>query len=137
MAPAPRSSVSKAQDPYTDSSIVISNFDFYATSWASLRRDIGSYGLRAFQGYVREEFLPSLRGRELSRQYREMLDNEAVVGSIIFAITQAMRSVRWRDVPADDSSKAKEMADFSKSLRMDMSHSWDEFIAEALTMIGY
>jgi hypothetical protein len=77
----------------------------------SMLIDVGSTGLRAYSGYVREEILTQLLGREAQRAYREMLDNSSVVGSIMFAITQAMRRVTWRVEPVNDSSKAKEMAD--------------------------
>jgi hypothetical protein len=137
MARTARPRVAKARDPYTDGSVVQPNLDWAATSWASLRRDIGSTGLRQWGGYVREEFLPQLRGRELARTYREMLDNQAVIGAIVFAITQAMRSVRWRDIPANDTAEAQRMADFAHSLRMDLSTPWEDHITEALTMIGY
>jgi hypothetical protein len=99
--------------------------------------DVGSTGLRAYSGYVREEILTQLLGREAQRAYREMLDNSSVVGSIMFAITQAMRRVTWRVEPVNDSSKAKEMAEFVESLMDDMSHTWDDFITESLSMLGY
>jgi hypothetical protein len=99
--------------------------------------DIGSSGLRAFSGYVREEILPQLLGREAQRVYREMLDNSSVVGSIIFAITQAMRRVTWRVVPPNDSADAKELAEFVESMMEDMSHTWDDFVSESLSMLGY
>src|SRR6516165_6861074 len=88
----------------------------------SMLIDVGSTGLRAYSGYVREEILTQLLGREAQRAYREMLDNSSVVGSIMFAITQAMRRVTWRVEPPNDSAKAKEMAEFVESLMEDMSH---------------
>lgn len=99
--------------------------------------DIGSYGLRAFSGFIREEILPQLLGREAQRAYREMLDNSSVVGSVIFAITQAMRSVTWRVEPPNDSSKAKELAEFVESMMDDMSQPWDEFVADSLSCLAY
>lgn len=99
--------------------------------------DIGSYGLRAYSGYVRDEFLPQLSGRQAQRVYREMLDNSAVVGAIIFAITQAMRKVTWRVEPASDKPEAKQAAEFVQSLMDDMSGTWEDFISECLSMLGY
>jgi len=99
--------------------------------------DLGSYGLRAFSGYVREEFLKQLAGREAQRVYREMLDNSSVVGAIIFAVTQAMRRVTWRVEPASDKAEAKAAAEFVESLMIDMSHTWEDFVVEALSMLGY
>jgi hypothetical protein len=99
--------------------------------------DLGSYGLRAYSGYVREEFLPQLAGREAQRVYREMLDNSSVVGAVMFSIMQAMRRVSWRVEPANDTPAAEQAAEFVTSLMEDMSHTWEDFIVEALTMLGY
>src|SRR5690349_17619893 len=63
---------------------------------------VGSSGLRQYSGWVREEFLPQLRGREAARTYREMMDNSPTVGAILFAIQQSMRQVSWRVEAPDD-----------------------------------
>ncbi len=99
--------------------------------------DVGSTGLRAFSGWVREEFLPQLVGRQAARVYREMMDNSPIVGAVMCAILGVMRKVAWRTEPANDSAEAQEAADFVESLRFDMSETWEDFIAEALSMIGY
>lgn len=106
-------------------------------SQGMLFRDIGSTGLRAFSGWVREEFLPQLVGRTASTVYREMQDNSPTVGSILFAVQGVMRKVQWRVEPVDDSGAAQESADFVSSLMNDMDHSWDDFIVEALSMLPY
>lgn len=99
--------------------------------------DLGSTGLRAFSGWVREEFLPQLVGRQAARVYREMTDNSPTIGAILFAITGVMRKVEWRTQPVDDTPQAQEMADFAESLRFDMSHSWEDFVTEWLSMLSY
>ena len=63
-------------------------------------REIGSLGLRAWSGWVREEFLPELIGRQGAQKYREMADNSPIVGAILYAIRSTMRKVEWRVVPA-------------------------------------
>lgn len=99
--------------------------------------EIGNSGLRAFAGYVREEFLPQLQGRQAATVYREMSDNSPIIGGIVYAIHATMRKVEWRTVPADDTPEAQELADFADSLREDMSHTWEDSIAEGLSMIQY
>jgi hypothetical protein len=99
--------------------------------------DLGSTGLRAFSGWVREEFLPQLVGRQAARVYREMTDNSPTVGAILFAITGVMRKVEWRTRPANDTPQARELADFAESLHFDMSHSWEDFVTEWLSMLPY
>jgi hypothetical protein len=58
--------------------------------------EVGTTGLRQFGGYVLEEWLAQLAGRKAAWAYREMLDNDPVIGAIMFAITGMMRKVEWR-----------------------------------------
>ncbi len=75
-----------------------------------LLADVGSSGLRAFGGYVREDFVPNLIGRQGATIYREMLDNSPIIGAVMFAILGIMRKAEWRTEAVDDSAKAKEAA---------------------------
>lgn len=100
-------------------------------------REVGSAGLRQFVGYIREEFLPQLQGRQASRIYREMHDNSPIIGAIVFAIQATMRKVEWRAVAADDTPAAQEMADFADSLRYDMTAPWEDSVMEDLSMLTY
>lgn len=100
-------------------------------------REVGSSGLRQFSGWIREEWLASLVGRQGTQKYREMLDNSPIVGALMFAITSTMRKVEWRILPANDSPAAQEVADFIDSCRNDMSHTFEDFVAESLSMLGY
>ncbi len=105
----------------------------YTMTW----REVGTSGLRAWGGYVREEFLPQLQGRTAWTVYREMGDNSAVIGGMLFAINATMRKVEWRTVPAADTPEAQEAADFADSLRLDMDDTWEETMSEALSMVQY
>ena len=98
---------------------------------------VGSTGLRQFSGWVREEFLLQLQGRQAARVYREMLDNSPIVGAIIFAITQSMRKVEWRVQEADDTPAAQEGREFVESIMDDMADPWEHFVDEALSMLVY
>jgi len=100
-------------------------------------REFGNSGLRAFGGYVREEFLPALQGRQGATMYREMSDNSPIIGAIIYAIQATMKKVDWRVLPADDTPAAQEAADFVESIKDDMSHTWEDSIAEGLSMLVY
>ena len=51
-------------------------------------------GVQAKQRYgsnLFDDFLPQLRGTNALRVYREMSDNDATVGAILFAIEQLLR----------------------------------------------
>lgn len=100
-------------------------------------KEVGSSGLRQFGGYVREEFLPQLQGRQAARVYREMSDNSAVVSALLFSIVQSMRKVEWRTVAASDKPEAVAGQEFADSLREDMSHTWEDFITDALSMLPF
>jgi len=103
-------------------------------------REVGVTGLRQFAGWVREEFLPQLVGRQAARVYREMGDNSPVIGGILMAINATMRKVEWRVQPPDDmenNPEAKERVDFIESCMHDMSHTWSEGINENLSMLQY
>src|ERR1035437_4398579 len=100
-------------------------------------REIGQSGLRQFSGWVREEFLPNLVGRQGAQKYREMMDNSPVIGALMFAVISTMRKVEWRVTPANDSPEAEEKAEFVESCMNDMTHTWEDLIAENLSMLGY
>lgn len=97
-------------------------------------KDFGSYGLRQYSGWVREEFLGALVGREAARVYREMIDNSATVGSMMFAIIQAMRRVEWRVEAPGDSDKSTAEVKFVESLKDDMCYDPE---TEILTKRGW
>lgn len=99
--------------------------------------EVGNSGLRQFNGWVREEFLPQLQGRQAATVYREMTDNSPIIGAMIYAIRSTMQKVEWRTIPANDTPAAQEAADFADSLRNDMSNTWEGFISESLSMLSY
>jgi hypothetical protein len=130
---------SKALDPNSDSSGGFNVAPLIGgMGRQTLFTDYGSYGLRQYGGWIREEILPELTGREAARAYREMLDNSAVVGAMIFTIQQAMRKVKWRMAPADEkNAESVAAAEFAESLRHDMSHTWDDALTEILSMLPF
>lgn len=103
----------------------------------TLYSSAGAPGLRRAGGFVNEERLSKLQGSQGARVYREMGDNDPVVGAFLYVIEMLCRSVEWRMEPADDSLEAREEAEFVDSCRLDMSHSWQHWIAEALSAIQY
>ena len=99
--------------------------------------EIGQSGLRAFAGWVREEFLPELQGRQGAQKFREMGDSSPTIGAILFAVMSTMRKVEWRTIPVNDSGEARAAAEFVDSCRDDMSHTWDDFVMEMLSMLQF
>jgi hypothetical protein len=100
--------------------------------------EIGQTGLKFTSGFLTEEFLPDLRGPLGRRAFSEMANNDPTCGAVLFAITNLIRRASWNVKPADDSNAAGEAKDFvHDALFKDMSHTWDDFMSEALTMLSY
>lgn len=99
--------------------------------------EIGISGLRRASGYVLDEFLPQLQGRKAVQIYREMADNDPVIGALLFAMDRLLREVTWRVEAPSDEAGGQDAAEFLESCMEDMSHTWDDFISEVLTMLPY
>lgn len=99
--------------------------------------EVGATGLRRVSGIVQEEFLPQLRGRKAIQIFREMSDNDAIVGALMFAVERLLRQLEWRVEPAAQTPEDTANAQFVEECKDDMSHSWDEMIAEILSMLTY
>lgn len=98
---------------------------------------VGTSGLRAFGGYVQEEFLNQLRGLRGSNVYREMADNDPIVGALLYAVTMLIRQVEWNVQATDDSPEAEEAKQFVEEVMNDMSTSWNSVITEVCSMFVY
>lgn len=105
---------------------------------SSVPEEIGKTGLPVMGGRVQDEFLIDLRGDRGRRIYREMADNDDAVGAILLAIEMMLRSVTYRFDPADQSNAAIEARDWMQAaIFEDMSHTFEEFLTEALTFLIY
>ena len=84
-------------------------------------------------GIRSDEFVVQLRGRQGIRKYREMSENDPIIGAILTAMTMMLRSVEWR--VEGDNEVEKE---FVESVMHGMDDkSWEEFIADVLTFLQY
>lgn len=99
--------------------------------------ELGASGLRNFAGYVREEFLKQLTGWRGQRMFREMRDNDPVIGAMFFAVERLLMGVDFTVAPASEDPKDQEVADFIKSALGDTEQSWPELISEILTFLQY
>lgn len=100
-------------------------------------QEFGSSGLRRNGGAITEEFLTMLRGARGAKVYREMADNDPVVGSILYAIEKIITRLEWRVDPFDDTPISQEQADFIQSCLDDMSESWDSTVTSILSMLVF
>ena len=100
-------------------------------------QEMGVTGIKRAGGYVDEEFLPALRGRKAVQVFKEMSQNDSIVGAMLFAIDKLIREVEWQVVPADQTPEGQQAAEFLESNMTDMSHSWDDFMGEVLSMLVF
>lgn len=107
-------------------------------------QELGTTGLKRTSGYVYEEFLTRLRGIQGIRIYREMSDNDPVIGAILYAIDKVITRLEWRVDPyrdktadGDPDENDVETAEFIESCLNDMSDSWDATLSQILSMIIY
>lgn len=99
--------------------------------------ELGVTGLKRWSGYVDEEFLPALRGRKAVQIYKEMSENDAMVGALLFSIDMLIRAVDWHVQPASSADIDQQAAQFIESCMADMSHTWDELVSEILSMLPF
>ena len=116
----------------------------------------GIAGIHINTGMVQDEFLLKLHGDKARKVYREMRDNDPTVGAILFAVEMMLRASKWR-VEAKENEDVKDSvgteslevvgsqikdhesakAFLESVLFEDMTTTWDEFIAIALSMLPY
>jgi hypothetical protein len=99
--------------------------------------EYGKTGIRRYAGRVYEEFLSNLRGLQGVRVYREMTDNDEIVGAALNAIERVIAQASWNIEPYDSSAESKKDALFLESCKSDMEHSWSDFILEANSCLPY
>jgi len=101
-------------------------------------REYGQSGLQRSAGIItEEEFVPALSGRAAIRTFKDMRDNDPVVGAIFYAIEAYIRQVQWRVDPYGEEPKDLEDATFIEECMEDMSMTWEDVVSEALTCLEF
>lgn len=94
-------------------------------------------GIHGNESIFMEEFLPELQGLRGVQAYTEMVDNDATIGGVWFAIEMLMRNANFQVEPGGKSAKDKEAAEFVESCMNDMEETWPEFLSECLSFLIY
>lgn len=98
-----------------------------------MSKEIGRIGQRRYGGVIYEEFLPELRGSRGVEIYREMSENDDVVGAILYAIEMLVRQTDWIVEPGGGTAKDREAAEFVQSCMDDMQSTWVDTVSEIRT----
>ena len=105
--------------------------------------ELANRNLNRPNGLDRLEFMPQLRGRKASELYRQMSDSDALVAGILFEIEMVLRQVDWEAQPTGTGDNGEvtdydiERADFLWTCWTDMSHSPEQVLQNALTMLPF
>ena len=112
--------------PYPD---VIRNYDPMG--------QYGRIGQYKYGGIFFEEFERNLQGRRGIEVYREMSENDDVIGAILFAIEMLVRQVEFKIEPNGKNKIDQEAAEFIDSCLHDMQESWQDTLAEILSFLTF
>lgn len=101
-------------------------------------KEVGVSGLKAQGGIVTEEWLADLRGKPGRTKFREMADNDPIIGGMMRGITEIVARLDWHlEAPDNATPQEEEAAQFVEECRTDMSTSWDSVIGDILSMGVY
>ena len=103
---------------------------------ASLK-ELGRIGQKRYGGFFYEEFLRELQGIKGIKVYKEMSDNDDIVGAILYAIEMLIRQVTWSVQLAGNAAKDTEAAEFIESCMDDMQDTWTDTISEILSFLTF
>ena len=100
--------------------------------------EIGRIGQKRWDnGVFNEEFLPELQGKRGVEVYKEMSENDATIGAILFAVEMLIRQVEFTIAPAGDTKADKDAAEFVESCMYDMEDTWTDLLSEILSFLTY
>ena len=105
--------------------------------------ELGATGLWRTGGFVIDDILPQLRGRQSLTAYRDMAENDPIIGAILFAVERVILQVDWRVDPYSDPTGETPLdadnaaAIFVQECMDDMSHSWHELMIAIVSFLTY
>lgn len=99
--------------------------------------EYGAIGQNKSFGVFFEEYEPNLIGRRGVETYKEMADNDDIIGAILFAIEMLVRQVKFEIEPQGNTDKGKEAAEFVQSCMHDMQDGWQDVISEMLSFLPF
>lgn len=97
---------------------------------------ISGPGFDPLSGFIYDSTIRQLNGPQAFQRFREMADHSSVIGACLFAIEMLIRKVKWKFQPGEGEGE-QERAELLNGMIEDMSHSWEDTIAEVLSMLVY
>ena len=103
----------------------------------SVLTELGRLGQKRYGGTFFEEFLKELQGHRGIEAFREMSENDDVIGAILFAIELLIRQTSWSVQPGGGSAKDREAAEFVYGCMDDMQDTWSDTVSEILSFLTF
>jgi len=106
-------------------------------------QEIGSSGLQRTSGFVIDDFITNLRGVQGMRVWREMSDNDPVIGAMLYAIERLILAIEWKVEPYTErdkdlvKKKDEDNARFIKECMDDMSETWSSMLSQILSFLPF
>lgn len=105
---------------------------------ANNRGEIGRIGQRRYGGVFFEEFVPELAGSRGIEVYREMSENDDVIGAVLFAIEMLIRQCQFTVEAAGQKKPVdEEAAKFVEGCMTDMESTWQDVLSEILSFLAF
>ena len=96
----------------------------------------GGYDYR--YGSRLDDLIPALRGNQGITKYREMRDNDPVVGAVLASIEMLSRGAKWQFSTRGRSTPAKKQgAQFMQRVFDEMELTFDDFLTDAMSMLPF
>jgi hypothetical protein len=99
--------------------------------------EMGRIGQMKYAGVFSEEFENNLRGRRGVEMYKEMSENDDIIGAILFAIEMLIRQAKFEIEPQGKSKQDKIATDFVDSCIHDMQQTWQDTLSEILSFLTF
>lgn len=94
-------------------------------------QELGTTALATQVGEVIDEFMRQLRGANGAKQFREMSDNDDVIGAVLFAFNELAGNASWWVEPASLDREDLRRRDFIDEAIHDMDQPWTDVLSEA------
>ena len=88
-------------------------------------------------GVFYEEFLRELHGHRGIEVFKEMSENDDIIGSVLFAIEMLIRQVEWTVKEGGATDADVRAAEFIYSCMHDMDETWTDLLSEILSFLTF
>lgn len=99
--------------------------------------ELGRVGALRWGGIIYEEYLTELQGRRGVEVYKEMENNDEIVGAVLRAINLLMRQCSFSVEPGGETEADEAAAKFVEECMNDMQNSWADTLSEIVSFLTY